>query len=267
MFVITLEAAKINTMKVHVFSMANNEAYMIPYFVRHYRRCFPDCDITVFDNESTDDTALISQELGCKVIPVVSGGYVEEILLRTKNEGWKDSDADWVIVCDTDEFLQINQAELEKLDYAGVTIVRTQGFDMVGNSGNPEKITDRYPNVWYSKSVCFKPTAIENINYLPGAHHCNPTGRVHWSSVTYDLLHYKFLSLDLTLERIKMRCDRTSQDNRDKGFARHYFEFNENKTRKEFAQAWRKAILWRFIKRLLPGDGYYLGNKLMTKVP
>jgi len=247
--------------------MANNEAYMIPYFVRHYRNCFPNCEITIFDNESTDETAQVSQGLGCKVIPINSGGYVEQILLNTKNEQWKSSQADWVIVCDTDEFLQLNQAELERLDQSGVTIVRTRGFDMVGNNGNPDEITDKYPNAWYSKSICFKRSAIENINYLPGAHHCEPTGEVRWSSSTYELFHYKFLSLDLTLERIKSRCERTTDENREKGHARHYFEFKEEKIRREFAQAWRKAILWHLIEKIIPPNSYHLSSKLIAKVP
>jgi len=254
-------------MKVHVFTMAHNESYIIPYFVRHYRSCFPTCDITIFDNESTDKTASISHNLGCKVIPIYSGGYVDQLLLDIKNEQWKKSQAEWVVVCDTDEFLQIDQTELERLDTAGVTILRTQGFDMVGEDGNLEKISDRYPNGWYSKAICFKRTEIESINYTPGAHHCNPVGRVQWSKLTYDLFHYKFLSLNLTLERTKHICERTSEDNREKGLARHYFEFSANKVRREFAQAQRKAILWRLLKKVLPRDDYHLGEKLIGKVP
>ncbi|MBW4470415.1 MAG: glycosyltransferase family 2 protein [Stenomitos rutilans HA7619-LM2] len=255
-------------MKIHVLSMAHNEAHLLPYFISHYRNHFPDCEITIFDNESTDETASISQSFGCKVISVVSGGYVDQILSDTKNEQWKSSQADWVVVCDIDEFLQINQTELEKLNDSGVTILRTQGFDMVGKNGNLEEITDKYPNDWYSKIVCFKRTEIENINYTPGAHHCSPTGNIQWSSAAYELFHYKYLSLNLALERIKLRCDRASEDNRLKGIAYQYYEFNERKTHQEFSQAWRKAILWRFLKRLLPREkNYRLGHKLIAKVP
>jgi len=257
-------------MKVHVFSMAHNESPMIRYFVRHYRRCFPDCDITIFDNESTDDTATISQELGCKVIPIASGGLVDQILLDTKNECWKKSNADWVVVCDTDEFLQLNQAELERLDHCGVTIVCTKGFDMIGTGGNPENIKDRYPNDWYSKRACFKRTEIESINYTPGAHHCHPTGRIQLSSEAYEFFHYKFISLDLTLERAKLRCDRMSEDNRQKGLAYEYFEFSEKKIRQDYAWAWRKAIVWRFLGRALPANGYQgykLGYELLKRLP
>jgi len=254
-------------MKVHIFSMAHNESCVIPYFVHHYRNCFPNCDITIFDNESTDETASVSQNLGCKVISIYSDGYVDQLLTDTKNEQWKKSQADWVVVCDTDEFLQIDQPELERLDAVGVTILRTHGFDMVGEDGNIEKISDRYPNDWYSKAVCFKRTEIESINYTPGAHQCTPVGRVQWSEVAYDLLHYRFLSLNLMLERTKLRCERTSADNREKGFARHYFEFSASKVRREFFQARRKVILWRLLKNILPGDNYSLGEKLIRKVP
>lgn len=254
-------------MKVHVFSMAHNESHLLPYFVRHYRGCFPNCNITIFDNESTDDTASISRNLRCEVIPIQSGGLVDRILLDTKNECWKDSQADWVVVCDTDEFLQVNQAELERIDTCGVTILYTKGFDMVGSDGNPEKITNRYPNNWYSKCLCFKRTAIESINYTPGAHQCHPIGHVQWSQLAYELFHYKYLSVDLAIERTKLRCDRMSEENRQKDIARHYFEFSESKIRQEYAQAWRKAILWRFLRRILPGDSYRLGDKLLAKLP
>lgn len=247
--------------------MAHNESHLVPYFIRHYRNCFPSCNITIFDNESTDDTATICKSLGCEVIPIFSDGYVDQLLSDMKNEQWKSSQADWVIVCDVDEFLQIDQAELESLNDSGVTILRTQAFDMVGSNGNPDEITDKYPNDWFSKSICFKRTKIENINYTPGAHHCNPTGHVQWSPSPYALFHYKYLSPSLTLERIKLRCDRTSDDNRKKGIAYEYFEFSEIKVRKEFAHARRKAMWWRLLSRIIPKGKYILGHKLIKKVP
>jgi glycosyltransferase involved in cell wall biosynthesis len=257
-------------MKVHVFSMAHNESNMIRYFIRHYRRCFPDCDITIFDNESTDDTASISQELGCKVIPVISCGLVDQILLDTKNECWKQCNADWVVVCDTDEFLQINQVELENLDRCGVTVLYTKGFDMVGENENPEMVHDKYPNPQYCKCICFNPSEIKEINYAPGAHHCNPIGHVQFSKLAYELYHYKFISLDLTIKRNKLRCDRISEDNRQKGWAQEYFEFNEKKIRDEYASAWRKAIVYRLLGMILPTDGYqgyHLAHKFLSRLP
>lgn len=254
-------------MKIHVFSMAHNESHLAPYFIRHYRNCFPGCDITIFDNDSTDDTATICKNLGCEVIPIFSDGYVDQLLSDMKNERWKSSQADWIIACDVDEFLQINQVELERLNDSGVTILRTQGFDMVGSDGNPDEITAKYPNDWFSKCICFKRTKIENINYTPGGHHCYPTGLVQWSPSAYALFHYKYLSPSLTLERIKLRCDRTSDDNRKKGIAYEYYEFSEVKVHNEFARVRRKALAWSLLGKFIPKDKYILGHKLISRIP
>ena len=43
-------------MDITVYTIAYNEELMIPHFIAHYRKQFPNCKIVVFDNESTDNT-------------------------------------------------------------------------------------------------------------------------------------------------------------------------------------------------------------------
>ena len=55
---------------------------------------------------STDNSVNIMNEYGVNVIPYDTQGKLEEsAFLNIKNNSWKGSDADWVIVCDTDELI------------------------------------------------------------------------------------------------------------------------------------------------------------------
>ena len=55
-------------MKVTVFLFCYNEELLLPHSINHYRKTFPDVEFYIDDNESTDNSIKIAQELGCNVI-------------------------------------------------------------------------------------------------------------------------------------------------------------------------------------------------------
>jgi len=221
---LTREKNNAEIIKVAIYSIAYNEELLLPYFVAHYQSRFPGCDITIYDNCSTDNTAQLASNLGCIVQPYDSGGkFCENKQTGIKNNCWKGTDADWVIVCDIDEFLD---ADLDQLQEECGTILRTQGWDMIGGktrySFDFYAIKQGVKNKMESKSIAFKPHEISEINYVPGAHSCAPVGNVHYSYTIYNLYHYKYLYLDYVIARNKMSAERLSDLNKNKGWGTQY---------------------------------------------
>jgi len=58
----------------------------------------------------------------------------EITLTDMRNKVWKDATTPWVIVCDMDEIVGINENELIEEDKKGVNVIKTQGYDMFGKS-------------------------------------------------------------------------------------------------------------------------------------
>lgn len=209
---------------VDIYTFAYNETLMLPYFVEHYRTHFPGCRITVYDNCSTDNTSQLAKDLDCKVIEYESGcKFSEDIQTAIKNKCWKESDAEWVIVCDMDELLD---ASLNNLKEECSTILRTQGWDMIGGISKEDfnfySINHGVPNNKESKHIAFKPKKILEMNFDPGGHHCFPKGQVCYSYKVYNLYHYKYLYLDYVISRHKMSANRLSQKNLEMGWGVHY---------------------------------------------
>ena len=119
-------------LKVHVFLVCHNEEAILSSTVRHYRRCFPDCRITIFDNMSDDSSVALATAAGCSVVQWDSpypGQLDEDTLTRVKNQLWKPhvEDGTWVVMCDVDEWLCCSLAQLAEEEGYGTTVLSTQG--------------------------------------------------------------------------------------------------------------------------------------------
>jgi glycosyltransferase involved in cell wall biosynthesis len=183
--------------------MMKNERTILPYFIQHYRRIAE--RIVIADNESTDSTASFAWSLGAEVEEVKTDGRFSGTTLRDwKNERWKESigKADYVIVCDADEFLWHPNLEwlLETQKRNGVTLPRVRGFEMVSEKfpTTPgqiyEEVKHGFREARFDKHIIFDPNELE-INYDYGAHHAYPQGNVKLSHLhsTYLLLHFRFV--------------------------------------------------------------------------
>ena len=197
---------------------------MLPYFVKHYRDNFPNCEIVVCDNESTDGTDKLALELGCKVISYSTGNKLSDrAYLEIKNNWWKDAKTDWVLVADIDEFCQINQRELKDEESIGTTLIRFAGYNMVnvGNSKHPDFNTGvRAP--MYDKNYLFNKKFISEINYEAGCHISHPKGNVAKSYHLYLCYHYRYISPEYLIERYKSYRHRLSDENKQRGWGSQY---------------------------------------------
>lgn len=178
-------------MTVEIFTVIKNAEYILPLYLEHYTNNFPGCKIHIFDNGSTDSSLELCKEAGCTItdFPDYVFSTNEGPLTDLKNNIWKNSKADWVIICDVDELLQINSDDL--LNLTEVDIVQFRGFNMIdiNDQKDPKLFTHGISAILYCKACLFKPS-IEDINYTDGAHGFNPDPKYRISKFQYRLFHY-----------------------------------------------------------------------------
>jgi glycosyltransferase involved in cell wall biosynthesis len=224
---------------ITIYTITYNEQHIIPYFIKWYRERFADCTIVVFDNESTDNTRQIATDLGCEVIEYSTGNKLSDsAYLSIKNNVWKQSKTDWVIVCDVDEFIDVDESYLN----TNQTLYKAKGFNMF-NLDNLEDITQvQYglEAVQYDKTILFNKKYIKEINYGAGCHHCQPKGDIIYSRLNPSLYHMKFLNVDLLVNKYKNYAERLSDENKQMKWGYHY-EQAEQEIRDSYHN-WAKIV-------------------------
>lgn len=211
---------------ITIYTTAYNEEIFLQFMIDHYRQRFPSCHIVVYDNYSTDNTESIAIHNNCEVIKHDTNEQVnDQLLTNLKNNCWKNAKTEWVLVCDVDELLNINESQLKLEDEAGTTIIAPTGYNMVNMQDNFDFVNIKYGcrHSGFDKKCLFKRTAVQEINYLPGAHLCNPVGNIKYSG-SYDLYHYKGYNIDYLVERHKLIAGRISDINKANGWAHNYFQ-------------------------------------------
>lgn len=227
---------------VHV--LAYNESKLIQFFIDHYRSRFKNCEIVVFDNQSTDDTKEIALRNSCKVIEYDTNNQINDMMyLQIKNNCWKQASTDWVLVCDIDELLDINEKQLKKEQEAYVTVIKPEAYHMVNLADDfcLDKIDLGIRDGRYDKCLLFNKKFINEINYLPGAHECRPIGRVKFQKRPYKLLHYKYINQEYIIDRYKMYTSRLSDVNIKYNMG-SYYRNEEQSIREDFSEQRKKAV-------------------------
>ena len=234
---------------IQLYLYCYNEELIIERTILHYKKMFPTINISILDNESTDKSAEIAENLGCTIKTVATDNILNIFTFHNiRNELWKTSDADWIIICDMDEYLCMNQTDLNEEEKSGTTLIKTQGYNMVGNSHSAilddikiEEIDQGFKDNHYSKTICFKRKDIHHMYYGAGGHECFPIGpRVQYSEKTYPLYHFKYLGFEFLFQNYKMNYNR-SHAMRQNGMSLHYNE-NKDKIKKTMESARKDAI-------------------------
>jgi len=210
---------------ITVYTMAYNEEVMMQFMIDHYRSRFPQCKIVVYDNESTDATAAISLANNCEVITYCTNAQVDDDKLRNlKNNCWKTATTDWVLVCDVDELLEINEDQLKEEDSLGTTIIKSEAYNMVNLEDNYNLAAMDHGSRCssYDKDYLFKRAVIKEINYVPGGHYTNPVGINKNSSKLYRAYHYINIHPELTFKKYQYTKIRLSEINKKMGWGVHY---------------------------------------------
>jgi len=212
--------------QLHLYLLCYNEATLIGATIDHYQTRFPNCYITILDNESTDNSVAIAKAKGCRIHSWSSDQSIDDgKYIQFKDHFWKEvstgSEQDtqnWIIMADMDEWLSISLAELQEEDAKGTTIISTVGYNMTADS-QKEDLSDLNLHqltkglFWETecKSVCFKRAEIQEMNYAIGAHSCRPMGRIQYSERRYVLKHMEPLGLAFMIAKFTNRYKRTEK--------------------------------------------------------
>jgi glycosyltransferase involved in cell wall biosynthesis len=210
---------------ITVYTIAYNEEVIIQFLIDHYRSRFPGCRIVVFDNISTDSTAQIALSNNCEVIPYDTNNQIKDSkYLEIKNNCWKSARTDWVLVCDADELLDINEESLKKEESCGVTAISSEAYNMINIEDNYDLPNIKYGSRCssYDKTYLFNKKFISDINYDAGCHTCHAAGSFNKSEKSYLLYHYKCINPDLHIARYKSYQSRLSPENKKNGWGYHY---------------------------------------------
>ena len=216
-------------MEVNIFILCFNESILLPKTVNFYKSRFPNCTITIYDNMSTDNSVEIAKELGCKVCTFDSGGKNDVRIKRdVANTCWKNITKGWIIMADMDEWLDITEKDLDNETKKGTTIIKTKGYDMIGESRSAilddidlNNITKCVPNTFEDKNICFFREKINSMNYSVGSHNCSPKGSIKYSMKVYTIKHMAYVGLAFIINKMKQRYER-SGDMQKIGFSVHY---------------------------------------------
>ena len=214
---------------IHIFILCFNEAVILPHTIEHYRRYLPSASITIYDNESTDNSVELATNLGCSVVSFSSTNKQDEHIQQTvRNTAWSHITTGWVLALDMDEWLCITEQQLQTEYESGTSIITVKGVNMIGNSQTEDlsdidvhSIRDGYDYNSETKSLCFLRDSIQSMNYSVGGHVCSPVGTVKYSEHPYINKHMDVMGLQYTIKKNLLRYERT-HDMRKYGYDDHY---------------------------------------------
>lgn len=231
-------------MRIEAFAICYNEEMLLPYYLRHYGAF---CDeITIYDNHSTDNSRrIIAQHPQTNCILYDSGNEIrDDIYLQIKNNCWKNSKADWVIIGDIDELVYHPNIRSE-LERTKATVIRPALFNMYS-----ETFPSTTGQIWEEvvlglpggrKANLFRPDQVKEMDYDPGCHVSDPKGHiVIEDSRTIKTLHMKNLGRDYLISRKQLLNSRLSSLNKKLGWGIHYQE-PDAKTAQYFEEEIKQA--------------------------
>lgn len=151
-------------MRVSLFTTTYNNENLIKDFVKFYKDKVPTITIFIFDKKSTDKTKEIAEKEGC-VVRDFYDFYISKDIW--KNNCWKHTPCDCVVLCNINEFIDIT------LDcFNNCSIIQCEGYDIV----DLNNLDRKKRNSDFDKFCMFDPGVIREINYDKDS--CNPVGFV-----------------------------------------------------------------------------------------
>jgi hypothetical protein len=191
--------------------------------MRHYSQYGT---VFLYEGHSTDGSAEMAESLGATIIPLDTDNQVrDDIFVDMKNNCWKESKADWVIVCDMDEFVYHPDLKnyLKTIEH---TIIAPRTYEMISDFF-PTTGGQIYEEVKFGfeikpKFFLFKPTELLEMTYGAGCHDAQPEGNVYiYRNSEIKCMHFRHLSIDHVVQRNAYLYSRLSDENKRMGWGWH----------------------------------------------
>ncbi|PJB17004.1 MAG: hypothetical protein CO117_13330, partial [Flavobacteriaceae bacterium CG_4_9_14_3_um_filter_33_16] len=177
----------------------------------------------------------------------------EQHHIDIKNNIYKESrgKADWVIVCDVDEFLYHPNfiKKLEQYKKTGINYPKVKGFEMMPNCeiSSEDDLCEKYQMGArfknFDKRAIFDPNL--DMEFCAGCHRAKTPMNAHESAMPdIRMMHYKMLNLNYFINRNQLLGTRLSDLNKKMGWSLHYTLSKEEmtKTYNDFLSKIEKVI-------------------------
>jgi len=223
----------IRVMIIHAHIIAWNEERILPFTLDYYSQF---CEkIYIYDNMSNDGSDEIYKKYDKVVVKKWSNSnnnFNEIEATQLRNNAYKQSrgKADWVIVCDCDEFLYHPNLidKLKEYKNGGITVPKIDGHDMYSDDFpvyDGELLTDKVKigSETYDmmcKNIIFNPTL--DSQYGVGSHSFKAENAVYSDDPELMLLHYKFLGKEYVLWRYENLAKRRNKLMEQTGMGGHW---------------------------------------------
>lgn len=220
--------------RVHLYAQCWNDAFMLPFFFRHYD-AFVDRYVIYDDGSSDRSLAILAEHPRVEIRRFVWSDPASFVLSEQalSNEFWKEARgrADWVIVTDLDEHLfHPHMADyLDSCAAAGVTAIPALGFQMLCDEPPApgrllcEAAPLGAPFDEMMKLSIFRPDAVTEINFQLGRHRADPVGDIRRPQRDEVLLlHYKYVGRSRTYARQRELLARLGERDLDSGWGYQY---------------------------------------------
>ena len=237
-------------MEITIYSLCWNEEIILPYYFKHYKKQFPSAKFIIYDNMSNDKSRQIIKDNGGEIVNFVTNNQSrEDLQMNLRNHCWKSANTDWVLICDIDEFLDVNETYLKLTKN---TILKSEGYEMVGDTFQLETLKLGTRNNYLDKCLLFNKKFIIEINYLNGCHDCFPVGTILYNKNRIILRHFKYFKLDYVVNRFEILAKRLSKENLDNSWSLHYLQSkSEIKSSYDFLDINKRKIPLSFYHHII----------------
>lgn len=233
-------------MRIVLYFINWNDSFYLPFIKEHYGKF---CEkIVMYDHYSTDGSVKLARDLGFEVRYFgIKNQLNDQHYLDIKNHCWKEcrgKGINYVIVCDTDEFVFPDFNTLSLVEPSAPKVV---GYNMISEELPKLSIQEIRLGQFshdYSKQAIFSPDRIQEINYVHGCHRNHITGDITSGGNT-KLYHLRMIGgVERMIKRHEEYRRRLSKFNKQHKMGFHY-EHSDNAKREEWDFLKKNAIeLW-----------------------
>lgn len=236
---------------LHVYSIAHNEAPLVPFFLACYRDHWRADQVTVFCHDCDDGTVEMLRAAGVETIEIWRGRPLDdEQLRRLASTCWRGQAERWAVFVGFDELIYhpYPATFLTELDQRGANVAIADGWLMIGDTfpawdGRQmwSHINQGAPDRYSSKPALFR--ADVDLTYGMGCHEAYVKGLAVISSAEYKLLHYRYFGADWYRARNARHFARMSAANKSNGSGYHTAPDNTEATIKGVQAAERRQVI------------------------